>query len=95
MSWKFLDPPNVAVFTHRQIMKGEEWIAYVSHDDDDGCWQFLGPGNAREEDASTVGLKEIFDLDNSIGELADLPEGWHAWREAPSEPWRRGKTDWR
>jgi hypothetical protein len=39
-----------------------------------------------------VGLQEVVRLDESIQELADLPEGWHAWRESKSSPWERAKS---
>jgi hypothetical protein len=94
MNWNFPDPWNVAVITTWQILRSEDWIAHVFHDEDDGCWQFHGPGESKVEDAAVIALGEMFDMDNSIGELADLPEGWHAWRETPSAPRRRAKTDW-
>jgi hypothetical protein len=93
-AWKFSDPPNVAVITSRKVMSGEQWIAFVSHDEDDGGWQFLNSGSAppNEADASVVGLGEIVQLDASIVELSDLPLGWHAWRETRASPWKRAKT---
>jgi hypothetical protein len=39
--WQFADSPNVVAFTTRQILRGEHVIDYVSHDADDGAWQFL------------------------------------------------------
>jgi hypothetical protein len=91
---RFSEPPNVAVITTRKVVSGDDWIAFVSHDEDDGGWQFLnseaGPPN--EADASVVGVGEIVQLDASIIELADLPLGWHAWRESKASPWRRAKT---
>ena len=92
--WPFDDPPNVAVIADRRIVDGSAWIAYVSHDADDGGWQFLtdDPGPAREDDAAVVGLRTILRLDESIAELADLPIGWHAWRVSRMSPWERAKT---
>jgi hypothetical protein len=43
--------------------------------------------------AEFVSLQNTYCLDNSIGELADLPVGWYAWRELPTAPWQRVKTD--
>ena len=49
---------------------------YVSHDEDDGMWQFLC-GKAHETDeAKLVSLKSVFDLDNSVGILKDMPCGY-------------------
>ena len=90
-TWPFEDPPNVAVFVNRKIMEGEEWIAYVTHDADDGAWQFrtreADPPD--EADAMLVALRSIVRLDESVTELADLPLGWHAWRASKSAPWQR------
>jgi hypothetical protein len=88
--WPFEDPPNVAVITTRAIMHSGDWIALVSHDEDDGAWQFLGPGGASQTDeAMVVGLRSVLEKDGSIAELADLPLGWQAWRNSPEAPWKR------
>ena len=88
--WPFEDPQNVAVFTVRSILDGDDWIYYVTHDEEDGAWQFHPrAGPTREQDARVVALRIVMILDPSIGELADLPLGWHAWRESPGRPWVR------
>lgn len=80
--WPFADPPNVAVFTSKQIVAGREWIYYVSHDEDDGAWQFHAKrGPASEGDTAVVGLATIVEMDPSVEQVADLPVGWCAWRE--------------
>lgn len=91
--WKFSDPPNVAVFVDRDIFRRDDWIAYVSHDDEDGSWQFHNsePGPVDDGDIMIVALEEMVERDESILELADLPEGWHAWRSSKSSPWQRAK----
>lgn len=91
-NWKFDEAENVAVITLRQIVDGAEPILHVTHDSDDGSWQFLGWDNAREEDAKVVALRTIVRLDPSVQELADLPLGWHAWRRAADQPWQRGRN---
>jgi hypothetical protein len=82
--WPFADPPNLAVIVDRKILRGEAWIAYVSHDAEDGAWQFHtdDPGPPNESDAAVVSLRKML-------ELGDLPPGWHAWRESPVSAWRR------
>jgi hypothetical protein len=87
--WPFGESPNVATLTTRGIIDGSEWIALVSHDEDDGGWQFIGPRGARMDEAMLVALRQIFERDASIAELADLPEGWQAWRQTPESPWER------
>ena len=89
--WPFVDdPPNVAVITTRGVIDGTDWIALASLDQDDGDWQFIGSEGPREDQAMVVSLRSVFERDSSIGELADLPPGWRAWRIAPDQPWQRG-----
>jgi hypothetical protein len=89
--WPFLDPPNTAVFTNVRILDYDDWVHYVSHDSDDGAWQFHpfqdAPPSVRE--AAVVSLEHMFRIEPRIAELADLPLGWHAWRDAKGSPWMR------
>jgi hypothetical protein len=87
--WPFADPKNLAVFSLRSIVFGRNPILHVTHDEDDGSWQFLGLEDARVEDMAIVALKEIIELDSSVAELHDLPLGWHAWRESRKDSWHR------
>lgn len=92
--WLFEAPPNVAVVTTRSIVRDGAWIAHVSHDADDGSWQFhdSAPGEPPAEDAMVVALSSMVRRDGTLNALADLPEGWHAWRDGPTAPWQRGKV---
>ena len=56
-------------------------ILYVSHDEDDGMWQFLCGSNHNIEDASIVSLFEVYNIDYSICLLKDMPRGYYAIRE--------------
>jgi hypothetical protein len=87
--WPFEDPENVATMTVRQITHGGQPILLVSHDADDGMWQFLTGGSVAMSDALLVSLREIYRIDRSVGELADLPLGWTAQRSAVGQPWQR------
>lgn len=91
--WMFSNPINLAVFTTRSIVCGNAWIAHVSHDKDDGGWQFHDsePGPPREEDAMVVSLQSMVVHDDTLKQLADLPEGWRAWRNGPTALWQRGR----
>lgn len=93
-AWPFSEPENVAVFTSKRILSGEEWIYFVTHDADDGAWQFHPPsGPTPEEEASVVSLRTIFNVDPSTGALADLSLGWCAWRETRSSAWIRQQAE--
>jgi hypothetical protein len=87
-SWPFADSPNTASITTRQVLEGAP-ILLVTHDDDDGCWQFLCGTTNESEDARVVGLGQMYSRDITLGELADLPEGWRASRSAAGLPWHR------
>jgi hypothetical protein len=87
--WPFQDPENVAVFTTRSIVKKKKPILYVSHDDDDGAWQFHDGAKPDPTQAIILTLREIVALDRSVAELADLPMGWTAERASRSQPWVR------
>ena len=89
MDWPFDDPKNTATFTVRQIVREGHPILRVTHDSDDGAWQFLEWGTPRDEDAMIVGLGQMTRIDPSILELADLPLGWCAIRRTAAEPWLR------
>lgn len=87
--WPFDEPPNVATMTVRQVMQDGQPILYVSHDADDGMWQFLAGESVVMSDGMIVSLGAVFRIDPSIGELADLPLGWTAERTAPGQSWQR------
>src|SRR6185369_5143361 len=85
--WPFADPKNVATITVRQIVEDGNPILRVSHDEEDGMWQFLEWGTPEEDDAMIVSLLYMTQIDPTILELADLPKGWRAIRRSPDEPW--------
>ena len=87
--WPFADKPNVAVFTTKSVSSGKDPILFVSHDADDGAWQFLGSDELTEDSASVISLSSALRLDPTIAALADLPHGWIAHRVSASAPWRR------
>ena len=90
--WLFDDPPNVAVLTTDQVLKGES-ILYVSHDEEDGAWQFHAGETIDESNAKVVALKRIVELDRSVMQLADLPLGWVATRSDVGAVWQRLKRN--
>ena len=87
--WPFDDPPNVITITTRQVLEENQPILLVTHDEDDGCWQVLCGMSDDPDDGRVVGLDCMYNIDPSIGELADLPLGWRAKRESPTLPWIR------
>ncbi|OCQ99991.1 hypothetical protein BCD64_02605 [Nostoc sp. MBR 210] len=88
--WLFDDPPNVAVITTLQVIEGKP-ILYVSHDEEDGVWQFHTNETFRDSDAKVVSLRRIVELDPSVTQLANLPLGWIAVRSGLGEIWQTFK----
>ncbi len=88
-TFKFKDEEDTIVFSSRQIINAKEPILYVSHDIEDGSWQFHNGCNVDFEQAVIVSLHEIVELDNSISQLANLPLGWIAIRESIDDEWIR------
>jgi len=84
----FEDPPNVATLTTINVLNGDP-ILLVTHDDDDGTWQFLCGKTNNPDDGRIVGLGCIIEQDPSVSELADLPLGWAASRTSAGERWFR------
>jgi len=64
-------------------------VTYVSHDFEDGAWQFLGDTMAGGEKPVISCLHRPIDKDPSLNEVADLPLGWYAERATPKDPWTR------
>jgi len=91
-NWKFPDPPHTGAYLSKAVHTGTEPVTYVSHDEDDGAWQFLGD-SMTDTGGVLVCLHHPVDSDPSLTELADLPIGWFAERIKPGEPWTRSKHE--
>jgi hypothetical protein len=87
--WPFDDAEDVAALTARQVVHRGQPILRVFRDATDGMWQFLPGGPVEMADTLIVSLREVYRIDPSIAELADLPLGWQASRRAAGEPWQR------
>ncbi len=89
-NWPFLDSRDVAVFSSKRIVNDGDWVYYVTHDHEDGAWQFHPySGLTPESEAAVVSLEEMIKLDDSLKLLSDLPCGWHAWRKTFDSEWER------
>jgi Domain of unknown function (DUF4262) len=90
-NWKFPDPPHTGVFLSETVYNGTEPVTYVSHDSEDGAWQFLGDSMANGDHPVLSCFHHPIDRDPSLTELADLPLGWYAERSKVGQPWIRRK----
>jgi len=87
--WPFTDLPNMAVYTTQDIIEKGNTILIVTHDKDEGAWQFQTSNATWATDARNVALEEIVFHDPSVVELSDLPIGWMAIRDSSAGPWVR------
>lgn len=92
---KFREPLNTAVFTTKFVVEEKKPITYVTHDIDDGAWQFFSDDEFDDFESvvKIVALDEIIKLDNSVLELAGMPEGCYAHRESVNDKWEIRKQE--
>lgn len=87
-NWPFDDPINTAAFTTRPVLEQGVPVLLVSHDED-GDWQFLCGTTTELDDCKIVCLGCAFERDPTLAEVADLPLGWMAERDALGDEWVR------
>ena len=86
---KFKEANNMAVFTTKFVVIYKKEITKVTHDDEDGAWQFFSSDNFDnfEQVVKIVGLGEIIKIDSSVLEIADMPIGHFAHRKFKGDNW--------
>lgn len=90
--WPFNEAKNSGVLTTNRVIEEGYPILLVTHDDD-GDWQFLCGTINQPENGRLVCLRNIVEDHPSVADLADLPMGWRAVRDAPDQPWQRCESD--
>lgn len=89
LDFKFFEERNVACFALRQIFKEGKPILFVSHDEEDGAWQFLTGEPAELKDLMVVALEQVVKLDPTINDLFNLSLGESATRKFIGDKWVR------
>lgn len=88
MKFPFHDAPNTASIICSHVLEDHATILYVSHDGDDGMWQFLcGKEGHEESEARIVSLYSVFMLDHTVASLSEMPCGYFAERESNDSKW--------
>ncbi len=87
MKFSFNESPNTAVITCCHVIEDNMPILYVSHDADDGMWQFLCGKSHATSEARVVSLDEILKFDKTLSKLSDLPCGFIAERNSKKDEW--------
>lgn len=88
MPQTFNESPMLGVITTSRVLAGEP-ILMVTHDEDDGGWQFLCGTTNDPTQGRIVHLAALVARDPTLQELADLPLGWVAWRRTAADAWTR------
>ena len=92
--YKFQDPENTACIVCIHVFDRERPILSVTHDLDDGCWQFLcGQDDHDETTAKVISLKEATEIDHSINDLFEMPTGIGADRKTINDKWEPYKLE--
>ena len=86
----FRDAPDTSVITCCHVLEGAP-VLRVTHDAEDGMWQFLCGGTHEESEARVIALQEAHALDESVGALAKLPCGCVAQRSSVKTKWQISK----
>ena len=91
---RFKEADNTAVFTTKFVIIDKKDITTVTHEKEDGAWQFFSDDHFDnfEDVAKVVGLGEIIKIDSTLLELAGLPEGFAAHRKFKGDKWIRQET---
>ena len=88
MTFAFKDTPDTACIICQHVLDGKNPITFISHDEEDGMWQFLCSEDHILEDVRLISLAEAFQIDGSIGQVADLPRGFVMERTEPKGRWK-------
>lgn len=86
-TFPFNEPLASPVLTCRHVLREKRPVLYVARDEDEPCWQFLCGEEHGTEEAMVVSLLEMVRRDPTLAQIADLPVGCRADREAPGDAW--------
>ena len=83
----FRDAPNTMSIVCCHVLDGAP-VLRVTHDAEEGMWQFLCGNEHDANEARVIALEEAYALDASIGKLAGMPCGYIAVRENLKAKWQ-------
>ncbi|MCU8075886.1 hypothetical protein [Shewanella sp. SM29] len=87
--YKFSDPKNTACIVCSHVLSLNAPILRVTHDENNGMWQFLcGAENHETDQAKIIALGEAASIDLSVNELYEMPLGVGAERESKNGQWQ-------
>ena len=87
--YKFQDTENTACFVCDHVLNKERPILNITHDLEDGFWQFMcGQNDHDESNAKIISLKQATEIDNTINDLYEMPLGVGAERVSIKDKWK-------
>jgi hypothetical protein len=87
--WPFDQARDVAAISTKQVLQEQALITTVVHYAEDHSWAFACGSTANPEDARLVSMRQVIERDPTLLEVADLPPGWRATRDALGGAWMR------
>ena len=86
---------DTAVFTTIFVLEDKKTITYVTHELEDGAWQFFSDDkfNDFEKVAKVVGLLEIMNIDSTLKDLMEMESGYFATRKNKEDKWTIKKME--
>jgi len=88
----FEEPENTACIACKHVVEESAPILHVTHDEDDGMWQFMCGAESHEtEDGMVITLMNAVRLDPTINDLYEMPMGVGAERECKGSQWEAFK----
>lgn len=93
IDFKFKESEKTLCFTCNHVINRERPILYVTHDADDGTWQFMcGKNDHDSTNVKMVSLLNIITIDSTVNDLYEMPVGYGAEREAATDKWKPFKN---
>jgi hypothetical protein len=91
--FKFKEPESTVSFVCNHVLDKERPILFASHDTD-GNWQFLcGKEDHDESNIRLISLKNTTEIDPSVNDLWEMPEGYGAERNEVGGNWKPFKSE--
>jgi|GEM_PF-2500463 len=80
---------DIYVLTSKYVLEDKKDITYISHDSEDGSWQFLSDDTIEnyEADARVISLGQVIGIDSSVIEAAGLRLGSYLTRANKDSSW--------
>jgi hypothetical protein len=93
IKWPFDGPENAAAATTASVVRLGAPILLVQHLAEGEGWSFLDGEPFDIADGMLISMRHVVDIDPTVAEVSDLPEGWLARRERIGAPWTRERDD--